>query len=158
MPPRKRPNVITPNVKAPVPTPIGTTAAPSSSAAPTTAPAPAANALPFGAKSVSEMSTPQKGAYFLSKLTRFSLLGFALWQFWPKLTGSEPWWQAVEMAAPSAGFGRYEPVVADLAKRRRIEDAFEWSWGAYEDNAFGADEYNPLSRTGHNISSAGGVG
>lgn len=104
------------------------------------------------------MNLQQKGAYFMSKLFRFSLLGFALWQFWPKLTGREPWWEAVDMTSPDQIFGRTEPIVADLGKRRRIEEAFEWSWGAYEDNAFGADEYNALSRTGHNLTAAGGVG
>ena len=156
MPPRKRPNVITPNVKRLAsPPPPAAAPAPSSAAATSSS---SALKLPFGATSIKDMTPQQKFAFLIPKLLRFSVLGLALWQFWPKLTGKEPWWQAIEMAPPGKVFGRYEPIVADLDKRRRIEEAFEWSWGTYEDNAFGADEYNALSRSGHNLTEAGGVG
>jgi len=63
---------------------------------------------------------------------------------------------------------------ADLTKRDKIKEAFEWSWSAYEKHAFGDDEVrrrglsnascwlivqlNPLSQSGSNLTSAGGIG
>ncbi|WWC71716.1 uncharacterized protein I206_105674 [Kwoniella pini CBS 10737] len=47
---------------------------------------------------------------------------------------------------------------ADVEKRKAVKDAFIWSWNAYEKHAWGADEFSPLSQTGSNLTSAGGVG
>ncbi|ODN95851.1 mannosyl-oligosaccharide alpha-1,2-mannosidase [Cryptococcus wingfieldii CBS 7118] len=47
---------------------------------------------------------------------------------------------------------------ADVQKREAIKEAFEWSWHPYERHAWGADEYQPLSQTGSNLTESGGVG
>ncbi|EJC98796.1 glycoside hydrolase [Fomitiporia mediterranea MF3/22] len=49
-------------------------------------------------------------------------------------------------------------MVADVAKRTAIVDAFKHAWHAYERDAMGADEYHPISHQGSNLSSAGGIG
>ncbi|UZJ52337.1 hypothetical protein CBS101457_001657 [Exobasidium rhododendri] len=47
---------------------------------------------------------------------------------------------------------------ADVAKLAAVKEAFQDSWSAYVDDAFGADEYHPISRSGSNFSIDGGVG
>ncbi|ORX38652.1 putative endoplasmic reticulum mannosyl-oligosaccharide 1,2-alpha-mannosidase [Kockovaella imperatae] len=47
---------------------------------------------------------------------------------------------------------------ADVEKRDEIKEAFAWSWTAYEKHAWGDDEFHPLSRSGSNLTAAGGVG
>ncbi|WWD18947.1 hypothetical protein CI109_103403 [Kwoniella shandongensis] len=47
---------------------------------------------------------------------------------------------------------------ADVEKREAVKEAFEWSWHAYEKHAWGSDEFQPLSQSGSNLTSAGGVG
>ncbi|WVQ81946.1 hypothetical protein IAT38_004073 [Cryptococcus sp. DSM 104549] len=49
-------------------------------------------------------------------------------------------------------------LTADVEKRDAIKEAFEWSWHSYEEHAYGADEYQPISQTGHNLTTTGGVG
>nr|ACZ80670.1 putative mannosyl-oligosaccharide 1,2-alpha-mannosidase protein [Cryptococcus depauperatus] len=51
-----------------------------------------------------------------------------------------------------------DKLFADVKKRSAVKEAFEWSWHAYEEHAFGADEYQPLSQTGHNLTDTNGVG
>jgi hypothetical protein len=47
---------------------------------------------------------------------------------------------------------------ADISKQAAIREAFQDSWNAYVEDAFGADEYHPISQTGTNFSADGGVG
>ncbi|KAF8878262.1 glycoside hydrolase [Gymnopilus junonius] len=47
---------------------------------------------------------------------------------------------------------------ADIKKQKAIVEAFQHSWGAYERDAMGSDEYHPISHGGSNISSSGGIG
>lgn len=47
---------------------------------------------------------------------------------------------------------------ADPAKRDAVKAALMSSWAAYVGDAFGADEYHPVSHTGSNLSSEGGIG
>lgn len=47
---------------------------------------------------------------------------------------------------------------ADPEKRDAIKAAFQSSWGAYVTDAWGADEYHPISHTGSNMSADGGIG
>ncbi|KAL7423492.1 mannosyl-oligosaccharide alpha-1,2-mannosidase [Cryptotrichosporon argae] len=70
---------------------------------------------------------------------------------------------------PGTRFGSLKPgevpsgvgglkLAADVGKRDKIKEAFEWSWLAYEEHALGADEFHPISHGGSNLTSAGGVG
>ncbi|WWC63138.1 uncharacterized protein I303_105738 [Kwoniella dejecticola CBS 10117] len=59
-----------------------------------------------------------------------------------------------ELFSPIGGI----KLKADEEKRKAVKDAFIWSWDAYEKYAWGADEFSPLSQTGSNLTSAGGVG
>jgi hypothetical protein len=47
---------------------------------------------------------------------------------------------------------------ADVDKQAAVREALQDSWNAYVEDAFGADEYHPISQTGSNFSSDGGVG
>lgn len=47
---------------------------------------------------------------------------------------------------------------ADPIKRDTIKGAFQHAWSAYERDAFGFDEYHPISRTGSNLSRSRGIG
>jgi hypothetical protein len=47
---------------------------------------------------------------------------------------------------------------ADATKQAAVRDAFQDSWNAYVEDAFGADEYHPISQSGSNFSVDGGVG
>ena len=40
---------------------------------------------------------------------------------------------------------------SDDERLEAVREAFELSWSAYERNAWGKDEYHPLSRTGTNL-------
>ncbi|KAL7416692.1 glycoside hydrolase [Mrakia frigida] len=47
---------------------------------------------------------------------------------------------------------------ADVEKRDAVREAFVHSWHAYERDAFGDDDYHPISRRGDNISEFGSIG
>ncbi|CAO1620662.1 unnamed protein product [Sympodiomycopsis kandeliae] len=47
---------------------------------------------------------------------------------------------------------------ADDEKRDAVKNAFKSSWKAYVDDAWGSDEYHPISHTGSNLSVDGGIG
>ncbi|KAF8580119.1 glycoside hydrolase family 47 protein [Ramaria rubella] len=49
-------------------------------------------------------------------------------------------------------------IEVDTPKRDAVVAAFKHAWGAYERDAFGHDEYHPISRQGTNLSEAGGIG
>ncbi|CED83787.1 glycoside hydrolase family 47 protein [Phaffia rhodozyma] len=49
-------------------------------------------------------------------------------------------------------------LTADVEKRDAIKEAFLHSWHAYERDAWGNDDYHPISRKGDNISESGGIG
>ncbi|EMD42355.1 glycoside hydrolase family 47 protein [Gelatoporia subvermispora B] len=48
--------------------------------------------------------------------------------------------------------------VPDLEKRDAVGEAMLHAWSAYERDAMGDDEYHPISRTGSNLTEAGGIG
>lgn len=50
------------------------------------------------------------------------------------------------------------PREADVEKQEAIKEAFKHSWDAYRRDAWGDDEYHPLSRGGSNLTAAGGIG
>ncbi|EIW87221.1 glycoside hydrolase family 47 protein [Coniophora puteana RWD-64-598 SS2] len=54
-------------------------------------------------------------------------------------------------------FGTPE-IKADEAKRDAVVEAFKHAWLAYERDAIGDDEYHPFSKTGSNLTEAGGIG
>ncbi|KAF9007862.1 glycoside hydrolase family 47 protein [Cyathus striatus] len=47
---------------------------------------------------------------------------------------------------------------ADVGKRDAVVEAFKHAWSAYEKDAMGCDEYHPITHTGSNLTSAGGIG
>ncbi|KAG9019607.1 mannosyl-oligosaccharide alpha-1,2-mannosidase [Tulasnella sp. 427] len=63
----------------------------------------------------------------------------------------------------SAGFDP-NVIVADVPRRTKVVDAFKasftdaYAWHAYERDAFGHDEYHPISQKGSNLSDSGGIG
>ncbi|GAA5879470.1 hypothetical protein JCM16303_003213 [Sporobolomyces ruberrimus] len=53
---------------------------------------------------------------------------------------------------------RFEPIAAAEPFRSRVLDAFKHSYHAYEESAFGFDDFHPISRTGSNMSPKGPIG
>ncbi|KAJ7872696.1 glycoside hydrolase [Mycena leptocephala] len=53
---------------------------------------------------------------------------------------------------------RPNTLPADVRKRDSIVDAFKHAWSAYERDAFGDDEYHPISHRGSNLGGGGGIG
>ncbi|CAE6521643.1 unnamed protein product [Rhizoctonia solani] len=49
-------------------------------------------------------------------------------------------------------------IETDIEKRDAIVAAFRHAYSAYERDAFGADEYHPISQKGSNLTEAGGIG
>ncbi|KAJ7159765.1 glycoside hydrolase [Mycena filopes] len=49
-------------------------------------------------------------------------------------------------------------LTADVRKRDAVVDAFKHAWSAYERDAFGSDEYHPISHRGSDLGSGGGIG
>ncbi|KIK62059.1 glycoside hydrolase family 47 protein [Collybiopsis luxurians FD-317 M1] len=47
---------------------------------------------------------------------------------------------------------------ADVEKRDAVVAAFKHAWSAYERDAFGYDEYHPISKRGENLARSGGIG
>ncbi|KAG9050324.1 mannosyl-oligosaccharide alpha-1,2-mannosidase [Tulasnella sp. UAMH 9824] len=58
-------------------------------------------------------------------------------------------------AGPSGLVSGFTPkaIVADVPKQKQV-----YAWHAYERDAFGHDEYHPLSQKGSNLSHSGGIG
>ncbi|MCO5565297.1 hypothetical protein L7F22_018970 [Adiantum nelumboides] len=47
---------------------------------------------------------------------------------------------------------------ADVERREAVRGAFQDSWSSYVEDAFGSDDYHPISRKGTNFTTDGGVG
>ncbi|KAG6839236.1 hypothetical protein H0H87_001350, partial [Tephrocybe sp. NHM501043] len=80
-------------------------------------------------------------------------LGLAALVFAALLYNSDFFWQTL---VPE-GKGRSH-LPADIEKRDAIVAAFKHSWTAYERDAMGDDNYHPISKTGTNLTDAGGIG
>lgn len=46
----------------------------------------------------------------------------------------------------------------DFPKRDAVKSAFKHAWFAYERDAWGSDEYHPISQSGSNLSNSAGIG
>ncbi|KAG6823161.1 hypothetical protein H0H87_001747, partial [Tephrocybe sp. NHM501043] len=90
-----------------------------------------------------------------STSSRFSkgFLGLAALVFAALLYNSDFFWQTL---VPEGKGRSYLP--ADIEKRDAIVAAFKHSWTAYERDAMGDDNYHPISKTGTNLTDAGGIG
>ncbi|KAL8280633.1 hypothetical protein RQP46_006956 [Phenoliferia psychrophenolica] len=53
---------------------------------------------------------------------------------------------------------RSEQIEVDAVRRGAVLDAFKDSYGAYEEDAFGFDDYHPISHRGSNMSPKGPIG
>ncbi|KAF7304079.1 alpha-1,2-Mannosidase [Mycena indigotica] len=47
---------------------------------------------------------------------------------------------------------------ADIRKRDAVVRAFQYAWSAYATDAFGYDEYHPMTHSGYNLGGGGGIG
>ncbi|KAF8435655.1 glycoside hydrolase [Boletus edulis BED1] len=63
-----------------------------------------------------------------------------------------------ETSLPGVRPGVVPTFTADVPRRDAVVEAFKHAWSAYERDAMGDDEYHPLSRTGSNLTKAGGIG
>ncbi|TNY18789.1 glycoside hydrolase [Rhodotorula diobovata] len=103
-------------------------------------------------------------------LGRIALCCFALYVLWKRLHPDEAAQEgdAVDKASPAAPGvpdvvdqqppASFEPIVLDQERRDAILDAFKHSYSAYERDAFGFDDYHPISHHGTNMSPSGPVG
>ncbi|GAA5826010.1 hypothetical protein JCM5353_008995 [Sporobolomyces roseus] len=96
---------------------------------------------------------------FISRIIRTSICLFALYALYKRYNPSN--------TSPSSSLahlreeqGRvtYEEIELDEYKRDRILDAFKHSYAAYERDAFGFDDFHPISHSGSNMSPSGPVG
>ncbi|KAG6807905.1 hypothetical protein H0H87_000817, partial [Tephrocybe sp. NHM501043] len=80
-------------------------------------------------------------------------VGIKLFRKFNNAPQSDFFWQTL---VPE-GKGRSH-LPADIEKRDAIVAAFKHSWTAYERDAMGDDNYHPISKTGTNLTDAGGIG
>ncbi|GAA5979464.1 hypothetical protein JCM11641_005403 [Rhodosporidiobolus odoratus] len=96
---------------------------------------------------------PSKGR-MLVLFARIALCLFALKIIWNKMHPKEE----VQEDKDRSEQGVYEPIEVDEVRRGAVLQAFKHSYRAYEKDAFGFDDYHPISHTGGNMSPAGPVG
>ncbi|KAM0746133.1 glycoside hydrolase [Meredithblackwellia eburnea MCA 4105] len=101
----------------------------------------------------------QKGPinWILHRILRVTLL-LAIYFTWKQFfgkqdskgSGNEIDWEQDQIG--------YEPILVDRERRAAVLEAFKHSYNAYEKDAFGFDDYHPISHTGSNMSPKGGIG
>ncbi|BGP38422.1 mannosyl-oligosaccharide alpha-1,2-mannosidase [Rhodotorula kratochvilovae] len=87
-------------------------------------------------------------------LIRIAVCCVALYVLWKRMHAPA----AVEEPAEDEHRVSFEPIERDQVRRDAILDAFKHSYSAYERDAFGFDDYHPISHHGSNMSPAGPVG
>ncbi|KAI5481705.1 mannosyl-oligosaccharide alpha-1,2-mannosidase, glycoside hydrolase family 47 protein [Pseudohyphozyma bogoriensis] len=84
-------------------------------------------------------------------------LGYAAYTLYPKLFPKAL--EEIEVVGSAKDLKmNFEPIALDAERRNAVLEAFKHSYGAYERDAFGFDDYHPISHTGSNMSPAGPVG
>ncbi|POY75826.1 putative Mannosyl-oligosaccharide 1,2-alpha-mannosidase [Rhodotorula taiwanensis] len=98
-------------------------------------------------------------------LFRIASLCFAIYVLYKKMYPSPSSSSQNQLANELDQFSRRtrsgvdsEPITADHEKLEAIVEAFKHSYKAYERDAFGFDDYHPISHRGSNMSPAGPVG
>ncbi|KAG9101368.1 mannosyl-oligosaccharide alpha-1,2-mannosidase, partial [Ceratobasidium sp. 370] len=76
----------------------------------------------------------------------------------PDIPEDEPVWSSPNKETKPKVTSNSEPTYADPARRDAIVKAFKHAWSGYERDAFGCDDYHPVSRTGKNLTTDRGVG
>ncbi|GAA5998370.1 glycoside hydrolase family 47 protein [Rhodotorula paludigena] len=101
-------------------------------------------------------SGPHKPSYWRLAFIflRIAVCAGALYVLYQKLHGPAP----VTDEADDPERVTFEPIERDEHRRQAILDAFKHSYEAYERDAFGFDDYHPISHKGSNMSPAGPVG
>ncbi|GAA5855970.1 hypothetical protein JCM8547_000435 [Rhodosporidiobolus lusitaniae] len=116
---------------------------------PSPAPAPAKRPPP----PVQPVKKPSPLRVFVLVL-RIALCGVALYVLWHRI---HPKQDTLQLAGEE-DVARYEPIEREEVRRDAVLDAFKHSYLAYERDAFGFDDYHPISHRGDNMSPAGPVG
>ncbi|ORY88760.1 glycoside hydrolase [Leucosporidium creatinivorum] len=86
----------------------------------------------------------------------FCLVSVGLY-LWPQLFPKKEQEAQLQQEDLELG-GGYEPIELDAERRAAVLEAFKHSYGAYERDAFGFDDYHPISHKGSNMSPKGPVG
>ncbi|KAG9125459.1 mannosyl-oligosaccharide alpha-1,2-mannosidase, partial [Ceratobasidium sp. 392] len=68
------------------------------------------------------------------------------------------WSWPVKETKPKGPLTDSDYTLADPVRREAIVKAFKHAWSGYERDAFGCDDYHPVSRTGTNLTTDRGVG
>ncbi|GEM06966.1 mannosyl-oligosaccharide alpha-1,2-mannosidase, glycoside hydrolase family 47 protein [Rhodotorula toruloides] len=87
-------------------------------------------------------------------LIRIASCCFALYVLWKRMHPPKEELDSVE----DDGRVSFEDVEVDDVRRQAVLAAFKHSYSAYERDAFGFDDYHPISHHGSNMSPAGPVG
>ncbi|CAO1629481.1 unnamed protein product [Parajaminaea phylloscopi] len=96
------------------------------------------------APKLSQDELAQEKAKFMKKLSE----QFEKWKPTPSLP----------FVLPTRDVSQAVEIEADVPKRDAVKAALTSSWAAYVQDAWGADEYHPISHTGSNLSTDGGIG
>ncbi|BGP54276.1 hypothetical protein JCM8202_000709 [Rhodotorula sphaerocarpa] len=118
--------------------------------------APSAPPPPTGSKSLKPANTPPRPSKMriLTLLVRIGSLAFALYVIWNRIDPNKnP--SDLDLAKNRE---TYSPIVVNEGKRNAVLDAVKHAYKAYERDAFGFDDYHPISHRGGNMSPAGPVG
>lgn len=72
---------------------------------------------------------------------------------------ARPWWSSLTpQVLPGTPATNQIVLGADVARRDAVVEAFKYAWHAYERDAFGCDEYHPLTHKGSNMTEGYGYG
>ncbi|GJJ13259.1 hypothetical protein Clacol_007510 [Clathrus columnatus] len=83
-------------------------------------------------------------------------LALLLYRNWDRLYDFMHPWFGIKFTSNNEP--RSVEILAEPKKQEAIIAAFKHAWSAYERDAFGDDEYHPISRVGSNLTKAGGIG
>ncbi|BGP30573.1 mannosyl-oligosaccharide alpha-1,2-mannosidase [Rhodotorula toruloides] len=87
-------------------------------------------------------------------LIRIASCCFALYVLWKRM---HPPNEETDLAEDDKRV-KFEDIEVDEVRRQAVLEAFKHSYSAYERDAFGFDDYHPISHHGSNMSPAGPVG
>ncbi|GAA5950758.1 hypothetical protein JCM8115_004964 [Rhodotorula mucilaginosa] len=109
---------------------------------------------PPAAGGVAEQQQPSKFR-FATLLFRIASLAFALYTLYKRMY---PPPSTVDLDLDNKARIRHAPIERDPLRQDAVLEAFKHSYRAYEKDAFGSDDYHPISHRGSNMSPAGPVG
>ncbi|GAA5913944.1 glycoside hydrolase family 47 protein [Sporobolomyces salmoneus] len=115
---------------------------------------PATNGSPSASPANRQTPPRRKPSVFklVTSLGRIGICIAALYVLYKRYTTEE-----VSTSVPAVE-ETFEPIEADLHRSNLVLEALQESYRAYEEHAFGFDDFHPISKTGSNMSPKGPIG